>query len=122
MEWGQRGILECAKILDQLKAPIPDEAETIVAKENGIELPTDDVSPAQPINIVALAGDKPQAAREIDQEDEEVSALSDPPAPGEDLYQPIAKKPKMTLEEYEAMLDAENAEGGFFEGGDIPGA
>ena len=113
--------MECAKILDQLKAPIPDEAETIAAKENGIELPTD-VSPTQPINIVALAGDKPQAAREIDQEDEEGSALSDPPAPGEDLYQPITKKPKMTLEEYEAMLDAENAEGGFLEGGDIPGA
>jgi len=35
---------------------------------------------------------------------------------------PSKRQKELTLEEYEAMLDAENAPGGFLEGGDIPGA
>lgn len=53
------------------------------------------------------------------EEDKTGSPLSELP----DL-DPVAKKAKveeagMTLEEYEAMLDAEDGEGGFLEGGDI---
>jgi len=53
------------------------------------------------------------------------SELSEPPSPSlaavktEDEERPTKKK-RMTLEEYEAMLDAEDGEGGFMEGGDIP--
>lgn len=48
------------------------------------------------------------------------SVLSEPPELDED--RPTKRQREMTLEEYEAMLDAENGPGGFLEGGDIAGA
>lgn len=57
--------------------------------------------------------------REIDALSDGVSDLSEPPPmDDEDIYEPVAKRSKTSLEEYEAMLDAE-AEGGFLEGADI---
>jgi hypothetical protein len=57
--------------------------------------------------------------RDIDALSDGVSDLSEPPPmDDEDIYEPVAKRSKTSLEEYEAMLDAE-AEGGFLEGADI---
>lgn len=57
--------------------------------------------------------------RDFDALSDGVSDLSEPPPmDDEDIYEPVAKRSKMSLEEYEAMLDAE-AEGGFLEGADI---
>jgi hypothetical protein len=58
--------------------------------------------------------------------DDTSSILSDPPdidvkpkrKPSFEEQQPLRKK-QMTVEEYEAMLDAEDGEGGFLEAGDI---
>jgi hypothetical protein len=55
--------------------------------------------------------------------DEAGSPLSDlPEAEGRELKKAKVEAAGMTLEEYEAMLDAEDGEGGFLEAGDIPEA
>lgn len=117
VEWGQRGFLQCSKILDQAKGPInlPPEGPPE-------DLDTDSkavTSSTKPIRTGGLEGE----------DDKEDSPLSDIPDP--DLVGPAHKKLKegegenggggMTLEEYEAMLDAEaeNGEGGYLEAGDI---
>ncbi|ORX37955.1 hypothetical protein BD324DRAFT_410162 [Kockovaella imperatae] len=91
VEWGQRAILECAKILDQMKGPVTAD------DEDGPEVP-EDLAAAEQLSPAS------GAAEEVDPEF------------------PVAKRPRMTVEEYEAMLDAENLGGGFVEGGDIAGA
>ena len=109
VEWGQKGILQCSRILDQAKGPVTDQFEGP---------PEDlDVGPTRPsIKPVMSGGDVGL------EEDEMGSPLSELP----DLH-PESKRAKveeagMSLEEYEAMLDAEDAEdgeGGFLEAGGI---
>lgn len=109
VEWGQRGFLQCSKILDQAKGPV-----TLPPEGPPEDLKTDPVaSSSKPI----------QTGQVEDGDEREESPLSDIP----DLAEPDRKKLKegdaggMTLEEYEAMLDAEaeNGEGGYLEAGDI---
>lgn len=98
--------MQCSRILDQAKGPVTTQ----------IEGPPEDldVGPSRQAIKPVMSGD------EIALEDEEAgSPLSDLP----DL-DPATKRAKveeagMSLEEYEAMLDAEDGEGGFLEGGDI---
>ena len=122
VEWGQRGILECAKILDQLKAPLPDEAEDmargedtdLVGSEETAQTHTKPVSTA-PIEVVEI-----DAETGLEELTNPESRLSEPPDLDGEGDEPASKRQKeMTLEEYEAMLDAENGPGGFLEGGDI---
>lgn len=112
-EWGQRATLECVKILDQMKAPVSDDVEEMAKKEaeephtNGLNRTA---SMEKPISTAIPSSDPADSD----------SVLSEPPeeAEAEDDARPPRKK-QMTVEEYEAMLDAEDAEGGFLEAGDI---
>lgn len=124
VEWGQRATLECVKILDQLKSPLTsdaDDMEAMAQAEAAAVKQETEESQAKPISTVI-----PSDGSDIP---DDLSDLSDPPPLPEDEAAevkaeigepqgPPAKK-QMTLEEYEAMLDAEDAEGGFLEAGDI---
>ncbi len=112
VEWGQRGILECAKILDQLKAPLPDEVEAMAGQEVERESPIS-TGPEAPVQANGEKG--------TDGLTDAGSVLSELPDIADEAT-PSKRQKELTLEEYEAMLDAENAPGGFLEGGDIPGA
>lgn len=113
VEWGQRGFLQCEKILDQAKGPVapPDEG-----------FPDDiDLLPVITGATSRLVCRGDETDREGD--DKEDSPLSDLPDPAEPDHKKLKQESTgMTLEEYEAMLDAEaeNGEGGFLEAGDIP--
>ena len=112
------------KILDQLKAPLTTDADDMEAMAQAeAAAAQQDIAEGQtkPISTV-IPSDGPGIP-------DDLSDLSDPPPlPGVDaaegkaeigdLDEPPTKK-QMTLEEYEAMLDAEDAEGGFLEAGDI---
>jgi hypothetical protein len=139
VEWGQKATLECAKILNQLKQPL-DDMETMAQAEDEAS----EASAPSKADQLSTAAAGPGAIPEDDQAEGEdskpihtevpsdgidlpdtSSELSEPPSPSLVAIQPEiedgpAKKKRMTLEEYEAMLDAENGEGGFLEGGDIP--
>lgn len=106
MEWGQKGFLQCSRILDQAKGPV----------ETTNEGPPEDldVGPSRPPIKPIMSGDDVGF-----DEGEAGSPLSDLP----DL-DAVSKRAKveqagMSLEEFEAMLDAEDGEGGFLEGGGI---
>lgn len=101
-EWGQRGTIECALILDQMKDAIPEEAEAQAKDES---------SPPPP-----LASSEPSDPPELDDLELDLEEVVDDDAP------PMKRSKQMTLEEYEAQLDAEELGGGFLEGGDIAGA
>jgi hypothetical protein len=108
--------LECSKILDQLKSTptpyepnLPNEVEAMAAAE-----------------LESMP--KPETLDEIT--DNLSDALSEPPPLSSDRDEydlPPMKRARttgggggeMSLEEYEAMLDAEDGPGGFLEGGDI---
>jgi len=102
VEWGQKGILQCSRILDQAKGPVTDQ----------IEGPPEDldVGPTRPpIKPVMSGGD-------VGLEEEEIgSPLSDLPDLDPESKRAKVEEAGMSLEEYEAMLDAEDAEDG--EGG-----
>ena len=112
------------KILDQLKTPLTTDADDMEAMAQAeAAAAQQDIAEGQakPISTV-IPSDGPDIP-------DGLSDLSDPPPlPGVDaaegkaeigdLDEPPTKK-QMTLEEYEAMLDAEDAEGGFLEAGDI---
>ena len=110
--------MECAKILDQMKAPLPDEVEEMARGEAdvGKEKPGKPVSTA-----VVEAGKAGEPELGTDGTTDPGSVLSEP-ANLEDEAPPKKRRKDLTLEEYEAMLDAENGPGGFLEGGDIAGA
>lgn len=112
-KWGQRGILDCAKILDQVKDSLPTDVEVMARAEDG---EPEQARTTKPIHTVTTE----EAGLAI----AENSAAGTPPELGWMMSDPpdvedgpISKKPKLSLEEYEAMLDAENGEGGFLEGG-----
>lgn len=113
VEWGQKGFLQCAKILDQVKAPIG----TTVSDGPPDDL---DIGPSKPaIKPVRSGVDLDEDAEAV------VSPLSDlPDGEGPELKKAKVEAAGMTVEEYEAMLDAEaqDGEGGFLEAGDIPEA
>lgn len=133
-QWGQRGLLHCARILDQCRAPVPAEVEmqakaeeaerkpghTTLQAHGSASKPISTVMPSSdPLGVDDDGDDAVKASSEVG------SVLSDVPdvhSEAEDEG-PSAKKVKkeMTVEEYEAMLDAENGEGGFLEAGDIAG-
>ncbi|WWD20101.1 hypothetical protein CI109_104575 [Kwoniella shandongensis] len=99
VEWGQRGILELARVLETVKGPIvTDDEKPRIPNTSSPQVPSSD-----PIDGTLEIKDEPER-----EEDEE----------------PRRKKVKveMTVEEYEALLDAEDGAGGFLEGGDIVGA
>ncbi|WWC65664.1 uncharacterized protein I303_108285 [Kwoniella dejecticola CBS 10117] len=105
VEWGQRGTLELAKILDTVKSPIdvPVEEEEEDVEDYPVKSDQIDSSPI------------PQPKEE--------SPLSPIPE-----TKPLAeavneKKPKigLSVEQYEDLLDSDGP-GGFLEGGDIYGA
>jgi hypothetical protein len=110
--------LECAKILNQLKSPvpstIPDEVEAM-AKSEAYPVDSSDPMPLQEglddlgDDLTSLLSEPPHVSSDRGEERDEYDL---PPMP---------KKPRgqLTLEEYEAMLDAEDAPGGFLEAGDI---
>lgn len=110
VEWGQRGFLQCAKILDQAKGPVQDE----------IEGPPDDLNVGPTTSGSAL---KPvESGASHDTAEVPDSPLSEVPDPAEPDHKKLKEDASgMTLEEYEAMLDAEaeNGEGGYLEAGDI---
>ena len=114
-QWGQRGILECAKILDQLPEAL-DDAEEMARREAAEE--AQDEPSRKPIsrNHSGVSDLQPP----VDDDDPYAAfASSSPIRFDEDA--PKAKKMKIgtsTIEEYEAMLDAEG-EGGYLEGGDV---
>ncbi len=60
------------------------------------------------------------SAEDANDDDDLSSVLSEPPT-FDDVKreEEPPKKKRMTVEEYEAMLDAEDGEGGFLEAGDI---
>jgi hypothetical protein len=110
VEWGQKGFLQCSRILDQAKGPV---AETTA------EGPPDDldIGPSRPaIKPVRSGGD-------LEELNEVGSPLSDlPEIEGRELKKAKVEAADMTLEDYEAMLDAEDGEGGYMEAEDIPEA
>ena len=106
VEWGQKGILQCSRILDQAKGPVTTQTEGP---------PEDlDLGPTRPpIKPVMSGGD-------VGLEDEEIgSPLSDLPDLDPESKRAKVEEAGMSLEEYEAMLDAEDGEGGFLEAGGI---
>ena len=139
--------MECAKILNQLKNPLGD-IETMAQAEANAQAGTQgegdeaegetgstaiaDLSEQADVKPVHTASDAAgedgsTVASGVYGADakppigSDTSDLSEPPSPsaGDDMDSRPAKK-QMTLEEYEAMLDAEDGERGFLEGGDIP--
>ncbi|WRT69464.1 uncharacterized protein IL334_006450 [Kwoniella shivajii] len=107
VEWGQKGTLELARVLEQVKSPVDipkfdendenDDVENYPVKSDPSDIPS---SPG---------GLKSELA-------------SSPPFEQVEGEQPNKKvKRELTVEEYEALLDADGP-GGFMEGGDIYGA
>jgi hypothetical protein len=124
VEWGQRATLECVKILDQLKAPLAseaDEVEALAQAEAAVAEQDNAESLSKPVRTV-IPPDGPDAPDDLSDLSDAPPSLKDeaaePKAEIGDVDGPPAKK-QMTLEEYEAMLDAEDAEGGFLEAGNI---
>jgi hypothetical protein len=105
--------LQCSKILDQAKGPVNLPSE---GPPEDLQTKPSPGTTSKPIRTGEHLDEND------DRGDREESPLSDLPDPAE----PDRKKLKqesggMTLEEYEAMLDAEaeNGEGGYLEAGDI---
>ena len=135
VEWGQRGILECAKILDQMKGPVSPSED---AQPTGSSPTIEDVPPEveaenqSPEPPDLILGEDVDPTGQDGKDGEAVHANGiDEKGGGEKLERRLSldgmeerevKKPRMTLEEYEAMLDAETGEGGYLEAGDILGA
>ena len=116
-QWGQRGTLDCAKILDQMNGSTPPpEPELDPELEGAQEQVQAEGGEYKPVELKEEAGE----------------AISDEAAGGDDNLEPVdlpvkADTKEMTLEEYEAMLDAEpndyddltDLESGFLEATDI---
>ncbi|WVQ96184.1 hypothetical protein IAU59_003287 [Kwoniella sp. CBS 9459] len=135
-EWGQRGTLELAKVLDQIKSPV--EGHTTEFDDAPVSVDAGQRATAPTAGSVKVDTEEMEDNGRL--KEESGSPLSPPPPPGdiednvkrEDVQSeglisprsdPEAKK-DLTVEEYEALLDAEAEDmgGGFLEGGDIYGA
>ena len=116
-QWGQRGTLDCAKILDQMNGSTPPPEPELDPELEGAQE-----------EVQAGGGE----GKPVELKEEAGEAISDEAAGGDDNLEPVdlpvkADTKEMTLEEYEAMLDAEpndyddltNLEGGFLEATDI---
>ncbi|RSH93530.1 hypothetical protein EHS25_007888 [Saitozyma podzolica] len=129
VEWGQRGTLELVKVLDQAAGPV--SAEAVAATDTpATTLPVAETAkPGYTALKPVRSGDIPEAADlEGDgdvAEDGDADAIplehEHVPPDEEERAEPAAKKLKadMTVEEYEAMLDAEDQAGGFYDAVDI---
>ncbi|KAK8849477.1 hypothetical protein IAR55_004810 [Kwoniella newhampshirensis] len=107
VEWGQRGILELAKVLETVKGPIAtDDAE----KKAQLPSSSQTAPSSDPIDDPDIKDIK----EDLDPDGKEDVA--------EEERSRKKVKVEMTVEEYEALLDAEDGAGGFLEGGDIAGA
>ena len=93
IEWGQRGVLSCAKILNQLKESPANE---------------DSALPDVDKPISRTVGDSTSSAESVEPDPAEIP----------DDEPPAKKRPR--VEDYQAILEAENGEGGFLDAGDIP--
>ncbi|OCF77786.1 hypothetical protein I204_01787 [Kwoniella mangroviensis CBS 8886] len=115
VEWGQRGTLELAKVLDQVKSPVDgngvEDVEAYPVKSDPPDeaVKTDAEGTVGPVDLDRVKGEVPSSPIPSPKEEDD-----------EDMYK-LPKK-DMTVEEYEAMLDAEEGPGGFVEGGDLYGA
>ncbi|WWC73474.1 uncharacterized protein I206_107444 [Kwoniella pini CBS 10737] len=103
VEWGQRGTLELAKILDTIKSPI-DVPEEEDVEDYPVKSDSIDSSPIR----------KPK-------EESPLSPLPSSKILLSDTSQDKKPKQELTVEQYEALLDSDGP-GGFLEGGDIYGA
>jgi hypothetical protein len=129
VDWGQRGTLELVKVLDQAAGPV--SAEAVAATDTpATTLPVAETAkPGYTALKPVRSGDIPEAADlEGDgdvAEDGDADAIplehEHVPPDEEERAEPAAKKLKadMTVEEYEAMLDAEDQAGGFYDAVDI---
>ncbi|WVR08251.1 hypothetical protein IAU60_005298 [Kwoniella sp. DSM 27419] len=115
-EWGQRGTLELAKVLDQVRTPL-DSAFT--GAEDFPVMAKHAITQGSPSDIVKDEVERSSEADEI--------ATGEPfssPPPVEHQEEAVSPKKELSVDEYEALLDAEaqDSGGGFLEGGDIYGA
>jgi hypothetical protein len=127
-QWGQKGTLELAKILDCAKGPVdlsaaadgvPDEVEEMAKLESAGPALSRQASATDKLVQTTVTG---ADGEEYDFGDDDGSILSEPPDQ-DDEDGPISKKPRTSaLEEYDAKLDAADQEGGFMEGVGIHGA
>jgi hypothetical protein len=125
-QWGQKGIVQCAAILECIKASEQGGSATIAAAADAPAGASGDAQPgpAKPVTSGPTTAAE-QTARD-DASDSELSDLPSSPTPGSvqaDTSAPASKRLRqskdMTVEEYEAMLNAEVLGGGFMEGGDL---
>jgi hypothetical protein len=129
VEWGQRGTLELVKVLDQAAGPL--SAEAVAATDApattvpAAETAKPGHSALKPVRSgdVAGAADLEGAGDMAEDGDADPIPLENQrlPPTDEELAEPASKKRKgdMTVEEYEAMLDAEDQAGGFYDAVDI---
>lgn len=126
MEWGQRGTLECRKILDTAKGPVDGPPEEAPENEGQAR---QTAKPVQAGETAAIPPEKiePDPAEVGDGEESDLSEVPDL------ADAPAAKKAKkedalggdaasgggLSWEEYEAMLEKEDEAGGFMEGVDL---
>ncbi|WWC93028.1 uncharacterized protein L201_007992 [Kwoniella dendrophila CBS 6074] len=103
VEWGQKGTLELAKVLDQVKSPIEEHTSEDI---EGYPVKSD---PSDPVTPISKPQDELPSSPLSDIKDEQTT-------PKKEI------KEELSVEEYEALLDAQDGPGGFLEGGDIYGA
>ncbi|OCF38828.1 hypothetical protein I317_07370 [Kwoniella heveanensis CBS 569] len=147
-EWGQRGTLELVKVLDQIKNPIEADADFIdppISSEKdskGVSVSANGGDFGQTTKD-ELKDDRPTQedsgcplspplralpeSQNLDSEDLKLEATEVKPSITEVVESDrshVGMKKDLTVEEYEALLDAEAEDmgGGFLEGGDIYGA
>ena len=91
VEWGQRGILECAKILDQLKAPLPDEVEAMARGEEADLAGSEEKALIKPISTAPIEVVEIDAETGLDGLTDPGSKLSEPPDLENEEYEPPSK-------------------------------
>lgn len=117
MEWGQRGGVSVAEILNQIKTSETVEVEEAGEKDEAGE-GTKPLS--QKIASPATSDSSLSPAPSLEGEVKAGSGEVQTSATATETDAPPAKRQKeMTLEEYEAMLDEDEAGGGFMDAADL---